>query len=50
MEIVFSEFRDDFLLFFGSLGSRFSDFSSLENTLENATILGVVKNPEPLIW
>ena len=38
MEIVFKEFRDRFLVFFGCLGSRFSDFLGLENKLENETI------------
>ena len=39
MEIVFKEFRDRILVFFGSLGDRFSDFLGLENKLENKRIL-----------
>ena len=50
MEIVFSQFRDGLLSFFGGLVSRCSDFLSLENKLENEAIFGVVKNPEPLNW
>ena len=42
MEIVFSEFRNRFLLFFGGLGSGFSGFLGLENELDNEVIL--VKN------
>ena len=35
MEIVFNEFQDRFLSFFGGLGGSFSEFFSLENRLEN---------------
>ena len=38
MEIVFNEFRDRLLLFFGSLGSGFSGFLGLENRFENEVI------------
>ena len=41
-------FGMDFYRFWGGLGSRFSDFVSLEKKLENEAIFGVVKNPEPL--
>ena len=50
MEIVFSEIRGAFLSFVGSLGSRFSDFFSLENKLKNQTIFGVRTNLESGIW
>ena len=42
MEIVFKEVRDRFVLFFGCLGSRFSDFLGSENKLQNETVF--VKN------
>ena len=35
MEIVFNEFLDRFLLFFGGLGSRFSSFLGLESRILN---------------
>ena len=50
MEIVFSEFRYGFSWFFGGLESRFSDFCSLENTLENTTIFSDTTESEPGIW
>ena len=50
MEIVFSEFRDGFVSFWGGLGSRFSIFFGFENRLGNETIFAVVKNPEFVIW
>ena len=37
MEIIFSEFRDAFLSFFGRLGIGFSGFLGLENKFENET-------------
>ena len=46
MEIVLNEFRDRFLLFFKSLGDRFSDLFSLENRLENEGIFCDVTDPE----
>ena len=46
MEIVFNEFRDGCLSFFGSLGSCFSLFLDLENRLENETIFRDVTDPE----
>ena len=46
MEIVFSEFRDRFLVFVGCLGSRFSDFLGLENMLENEAIFSEKTDPE----
>ena len=45
MKIVFEEFRDRFLVFFGCLGSCFSDFLGLENKLENETIFS--EKPDP---
>ena len=48
MEIVFSEFRDRYLLFLGGPGSRFSDFLGLGNKLENETIFG--EKPNPKTW
>ena len=50
MEIVFSEFRDGFVSFVGSLGSRFSDILSLERKLKNQTIFGVKTDLESGIW
>ena len=47
MEIVFNDFRDRFLLFFGSLGSGFSGFLGLENRLESEGIFCDVPDPEP---
>ena len=38
MELVFNEFRDRFLLFFESLGDRFSDFLALETGLKTKVI------------
>ena len=38
MEIVFKEFRDRFVMFVGCLGNRFSDFSGVENKLENKAV------------
>ena len=46
MEIVFNEFRDRFLLFFGGLGNCFSGFSGLQNRLENRGIFGDETDPE----
>ena len=34
MEIVFNEFRDRILLFFESLGNRFSELLALKTSLE----------------
>ena len=50
MEIVFKEFRDRFLSFFGGLGSRFSDFLGLGNRLENEAIFSDETDPEKLNW
>ena len=50
MEIVFDEFRDRILLFFGSLGSCFSGFLGFENTLENEGIFVLQTDPETLNW
>ena len=44
------KFGVDFLSFFASLGSRLSDFSSLENRLENEGIFCDVTDPEFGIW
>ena len=45
-QIFFNEFRDQCLLFFGSLGSCFSGFLGLENKLENQMIFGDETDPE----
>ena len=50
MEIVFSEFRDRFSLFFGGLGSGFSGFLGLGNRLENEAIFSAITDPETLNW
>ena len=50
MEIAFNEFRYGFLSFFGSLGSRFSDFFSLENRFENTLIFSDIMRSESGIW
>ena len=39
MEIVFNEFRDRFLSFFGRLGKSFSGFLGFENMFENQRFL-----------
>ena len=44
MEIVFKEFRDRSLVFFGCLRNRFSDFLGIENKLENKTIFYETQN------
>ena len=43
-------FGNRFLLFFDSLGHRFSDFLSLGNRFENKGIFCDVTDPEPSIW
>ena len=50
MKFVFIEFREWFSVFFGCLGSRFSDFLCLENKLENKTFFHEKLNPEFWIW
>ena len=50
MEIVFKESRNRILVFFGSLGSRFSDFLGLENKLENQAIFDKLPNLKPSMW
>ena len=37
-------------MFFGCLGSRFSDFLGLENKLENEAIFSDITDPETWIW
>ena len=49
MEIVFSEFRNDYCRFLEALRAVFL-FLSFENRLENEANFGVVKNPEFVIW
>ena len=44
MEIVFGEFRDGFLLFFGGLGIVFSDFLAFENKLESKAFFYEIPN------
>ena len=50
MENVFNEFRHRLFIVFECLGNRFSDFVSLENKLENTTIVSDMKKSEPGNW
>ena len=50
MGIVFNEFLDRFLSFFGSLGSGFSNFLGLENRLGKEGIFSGITDLETLIW
>ena len=50
MEIVFREFRDRSLSFFGGLGGRFAGVLGLENRRENEGFFCDLTDPESGIW